>query len=84
MFNDACVPDVGGPQLLDFGECLAREVGHFAAAIFLQCSVWYAAVVIVAKEARQHLIDDDFFGGMLHSSVIQPSSLYGGGLYYMR
>ena len=33
---------------------------------------------------KLRLIDDDFFGGMLHSSLIQPSSLYGGGLCYIR
>jgi hypothetical protein len=61
MFDDACVPDVCGTELLDLLECFRSEVGQLSASILSQGSSLHWMFCLIAKEAWQYLVYDDLF-----------------------
>ena len=60
MLDNACIPDMGSTQFLDFSKCFEGEVGHFTTSVGGNVSIVDTMVVIVSKQACKHLIDNHF------------------------
>ena len=74
MLDDAGVPHVGGAQLLDGFQCLGGEVGQLAAAILPDAAVMNTLCIVVAKEAGENLIKDDFLHDLMSTVNGQRST----------
>ena len=60
MFDDTCIPNMRTTQFLDFSKCLHGEIGHFSTAVGAYVTIVDTMVVIISKQAGEHLIDDYF------------------------
>ena len=60
MLDDTGIPNMSSPQFFNLFQCFGCKISHFPTAIYSDITVIDTVVIIVSKQAGEHLIDYHF------------------------